>query len=295
MMRDQPRNLRSLDARIRNLAQARDLDGGRVRRQLAARIAAEFLNRAREPDGDNLFLVKGGTAVELRLGIERSRSSRDLDTAFRGDLTTAHQIIRETLARPVGLFTGRLTDPVPIVGPGLHPPPQRMQLKLSYAGSAFGTVPIEVAAAELVDDTGPELIRFAEIGIDDLNELGLPPLGEIPCLPLSIQLAQKLHACTEPWSPPDVNNRARDLVAILLLWPLAEPSQHNAIAATCQRLFNERGRHAWPLTVEALSGWDRIYEAALRDVLEPGDLPGSVTVAAGLVQDAVTRLASLNH
>lgn len=73
-----PPNLRSLQDRLRNLAAKAALPEGRVQRQLGTYVAVEILQQVQavgEP-GTCLFLVKGGSQIEMRLGISRSQGPR---------------------------------------------------------------------------------------------------------------------------------------------------------------------------------------------------------------------------
>jgi hypothetical protein len=97
----------------------------------------------------------------------------------------------------------------------MHYKPQRFDVQLQYKGKAFSTIQIELAldgvgAADMVD------------GID-LGFFGLdaPP---IPCMSIPLQMAQKLHACTDPYDGEGrENDRARDLVDLWLLEALLPP------------------------------------------------------------------------
>jgi hypothetical protein len=46
--------------------------------QLDVLVVAELLGRVRNENGQQLFLVKGGSSIELRLGVASSRTTKDL-------------------------------------------------------------------------------------------------------------------------------------------------------------------------------------------------------------------------
>lgn len=46
-------------------------------------VVGAMLDEVRHPDGRHLFIVKGGTAMQLRLGT-RARATTDLDVVFAG-------------------------------------------------------------------------------------------------------------------------------------------------------------------------------------------------------------------
>ena len=62
--REAPRNLASLQARIRNIAQKREQQPRRIQRAVASTVVGQML-----PDG----VVKGGTAIKIRVGEAGSR------------------------------------------------------------------------------------------------------------------------------------------------------------------------------------------------------------------------------
>jgi hypothetical protein len=68
-----PRNLRSLQDRLRNSSRSATLPFPRVQRLLGVLIVAELLR------DDDLAVVKGGSNLEVRLGIAATRPSSDLD------------------------------------------------------------------------------------------------------------------------------------------------------------------------------------------------------------------------
>jgi hypothetical protein len=43
-----------------------------------------------------LLLVKGGASLELRRGIQGSRTSKDLDTVVRGDMLAVHDRLADS-------------------------------------------------------------------------------------------------------------------------------------------------------------------------------------------------------
>lgn len=76
--RPAPANKTALAARVRNAARSADLPEGRVQRQLGVLVVSELLGRVRNENGQQLFLVKGGSSIELRLGVASSRTTKDL-------------------------------------------------------------------------------------------------------------------------------------------------------------------------------------------------------------------------
>lgn len=77
-MREPPPNLRSLAARIRNFAKSRERTEQRVQRAIANTVVGQML-----PAG----VIKGGTAMKIRVGEGASRFTPDLDAARAATLT----------------------------------------------------------------------------------------------------------------------------------------------------------------------------------------------------------------
>lgn len=75
---------------------------------------------------------------------------------------------------------------------------------------------------------------------DATRQLGLPRPQPVPILAAHHQIAQKIHACTEPGS-----ERAHDLVDLQLLWPHDEDDVER-VSVTTERLFMFRRVHAFP-------------------------------------------------
>jgi hypothetical protein len=92
---------------------------------------------------------------------------------------------------------------------------------------------------------------------------------------MRFQIAQKLHAVSDPHDPPDsINDRARDVVDLLLLRELAAITgspTYGEIRSAAVALFQARadeavelGRptRAWPPAVTAHSHWGSDYTRA---------------------------------
>lgn len=77
IQRTPPSNLRSLETRIANVAKENGRPIRRVQRAVANTIIGQML-----PPG----VVKGGTAIKLRVGEARSRFTVDLDAARHADV-----------------------------------------------------------------------------------------------------------------------------------------------------------------------------------------------------------------
>lgn len=90
--------------------------------------------------------------------------------------------------------------------------------------------PIEVSPVEAGNADG-----YDEITSDAMTLVGLPDSVAVPCMTLPWQIAQKIHACTDPVEKPRSNDRAHDLVDLQLLEALMvdEPQRRDTERLRC--------------------------------------------------------------
>lgn len=226
--------------------------------------------------------VKGGTGLKLRFGDVMTRQTPDLDTAFRGDRGAFLEKLRANLTTGWGDFTGTAAEGRPRLPPGV-PTAYVMQplvVKLTYHRRPFATVDVEVGYDELEATTRGEMDRELSGEVLALfAELGLARPVPVPVLQLHHQIAQKLHACTEPG-----NERAHDLVDLQLMAPRADDP---LVAATVRRLFAFRQQHLWPAAVTAGPNWSGLYAQAADGL----DVLPELTAALGWVNEYIARLS----
>lgn len=252
-----PSNLTSLRARLRNHARDVRQVETRVQRRLAAIVVNEiFLAADLGIDGPPV-LIKGGTAIDLRRGTAPARLSKDLDAAVRGDLDGFIAQARTLLDAGWSGFTGRLARETEIDIPGLPVKPRRFDVKLDYLGKPFATVPVELSLAE-----GRSGDEHDQITVHEYDAIGLAPRGPVHCLSLRYQIAQKIHACTDPLDGQRDNDRARDLVDLQLLALVVDGAQLASIRTACIEIFTGRQRHEWPPPVRVWPTWPILYAAA---------------------------------
>lgn len=242
-----PVSVRSLEQRIRNLE---GNEGLALRRRVAMAlvVVGQML-----PEG----AVKGGSAMALRYG-RRTRFTRDLDAARVQPLVGFRQDFEESLATGWAGFTGRLGEKTPPRPPKVPTAyvMQPFEVKLDYMGRSWCTVKFELGQNEIGDADAPEH-RLANDLADLFTEVGLEAPKPVPVMRSDHQIAQKLHAVSEPAS-----ERARDLVDLQLL-DQGEDLDLVQVAMTCARLFDYRRQQNWPPRIELVDGWDTLYlEAA---------------------------------
>ena len=258
---DVPKNVRSLEQRIRNLEGS---DGLVFRRRVAMAlvVVGQML-----PGG----AIKGGSAMALRYG-RGTRFTQDLDAARVQSLARFRSDFEESLAAGWAGFTGRLVEkaaPRPPAVPTAYVM-QPFEVKLDYRGRPWCTVKFELGHNEIGDAEEPEYQLAADLA-ELFTEVGLQAPKPVPVMRADHQVAQKLHAASGAGS-----ERARDLIDLQLL-DKGEDLDLTQVRATCVRLFEYRRQQTWPPTVAAGQGWDTLYKAAVEDIEALPDVGAAVT------------------
>lgn len=270
--REPPANLRSLTARIENLARERSRPVRRIQRVLANTVVGQML-----PPG----VVKGGTAMKLRVGEAGSRFTPDLDAARSADLTLDDYLaeLGERLAVGWGGFTGAVAE---VEGPRPDDVPDEyvmrpFSLRLAYKSRHWLSVPFELGRDEVGSTARFDLALAPDI-VELFDALGLDAPAPVPVIAVEHQVAQKLHACTAVSPRTGRNERAHDLVDLQILEE-EEDIDLAAVADAARRLFAARRGHSWPPTVVAYEGWDTIYAEAAGGLNVIADVEGAVAWA----------------
>ncbi len=261
-------------------AQAQQHEGlveRRYQRWLGFMIVSAILDQVRDEGGDPVFLLKGGVAMELRLGLS-ARATKDYDAAFRERSGDMLERLDEALAAGFGDFGVTRTEIEEIRETGA----KRTDLKLTYKGRSWQTVQLELAASE--GEAGQEIDRLPAIPMDPV---GIEGPSEIPCVAVRYQIAQKLHACTTEPEPERQNDRSRDLIDLLLLRDLLsqQPAEHGAelrrVRTACLEIFELRDQQPWPPTIRVYDNWRDTYP---QEAAELGFAIENVDEAGHLVQ-----------
>ncbi len=188
--REAPTNLASLQARIRNVAQAREQQPRRIQRAVASTVVGQML-----PDG----VVKGGTAMKIRVGEAGSRYTPDFDASRSPNVTVNDYVeqLRDRLERGWSGFTGtvRVLEPREVEAVPPDYVMQPFEIRLAYQGRHWLTVEFELGHDE-VGSTEDRDLRIAGDIVEIFATIGLEEPAPIPLMLAEHQVAQKLHACT---------------------------------------------------------------------------------------------------
>lgn len=243
----QPNSRRNLDIAIERIADSAD-DAVRIRRLMANALVGQLL-----PDG----AIKGGSSLKLRFGNAVTRFSKDLDAARLSDIEEYADALERSLMEGWQGFTGKIVRghrATPKDVPRAYVM-QPYEVKLSYNGKSWITVPLEVGHNELGDAEGADELFPAETS-EIFEKLGFPPLHPIPFMRLTYQVSQKLHGLTEEGS-----ERVHDLVDLQVIFR-EEDVDLSEVKAICTRLFDYRKRQSWPPRVVEGRDWRTGYDAA---------------------------------
>lgn len=269
---DAPANVQSLERRIRELEGDQGL-ALRRRTTMALVVVGQML-----PGG----AIKGGSAMAVRYG-QGTRFTQDLDAARAQPLAEFRTDFETALESGWAGFTARLVQK-----PQPRPPAvpvqyvmQPFEVKLSYLGKSWCTIPFELGHNEIGDAEEPEL-RIADDLVQMFVDIGLEAPEPVPVMRADHQIAQKLHAASGAGS-----ERARDLVDLQLL-DRGEDVELGQVLATCARLFDYRKQQAWPPSIVVGENWDTLYAEAA----EGCDVLPSVDEAVAWTNEFVARIAS---
>jgi hypothetical protein len=281
-----PASARALNHWVAQAVEKTGLAEGRVGWIIASSVVVAAVQRALGDDQRPLILLKGGTLIEMELGL-RARATADVDTLYRGDFGSCIDTLDEVLKEPWGPITFQRTSPETITNARRTVKPLRFDVKLLIGSRTWRSLAVEVSP-----DEGRAGASHTIVDAPRLAHFGLPEPDHLVGLTLDYQVAQKLHACTDPHLPPEfINDRARDIVDLHLLrdafYSSALPPA--SLAAACRDLFETRYREAealgdeprsWPPEIRAYPSWEADFSRACE--------------AAGIVLDLSQEVSALN-
>lgn len=210
-------------------------DLGRMRQLL---VYDRFLARVAEELGDAVVL-KGGLALELRLG--RARTTKDMDLRASGDGTTLLERFQRAGRLDLGDFMAyevRSHKHSAILGKGARYEGQRFRVEGKIAGTTYGNpFALDVGIGDPMLGEPDQIVAPDRLGFAGIA----PP--RIRIYPVETHLAEKLHAYTV--REDGDNSRDKDLPDIALIAseiPLVADRLGDAIAKT----FEFRATHPIP-------------------------------------------------
>ena len=235
-----------LEKRLARVAREQGIDQERLRRWVSFLALCGVLEKALADGILGSYYLKGGVALELRFAT-RARATKDLDLGMEGARNDRLNRLRRAIEPGFDDFTFRLKAQTKTME---QADTIRLHIAIAYKTRSWQTIEVDLGQAKTNE------IDLIEPRVQGLLELGIPVASPVRCLGLAEQVAQKLHACTGPFSA----GRARDVLDILLIEMLGGLDyRRTAIAA--QLVFAERATHAFPTAFRMPPEWRPELEA----------------------------------
>ena len=268
-----PRNEHELELRLVRLLDSDNQKMLVMRTMMANAIAGQFL-----PSG---AILKGGGSLRFRYGSAYTRNTIDFDTTRRGELDDFLTSLRTSLETGWNGFSGQMVI-LPQASPKGIPFDYVMQpvdLKLRYKGQPWCTVNIEISHDEAGSSEECDRVPPPKEVLEMFRRLGFPNPDPVALITLEHQMAQKLHAVS---NPSERNQRAHDLVDLQVIMKEGKVDL-SRLRAICLRLFAHRRMHPWPTHITMRNEWRAIYNAEKRDLHVIEDVADAIAWANDLI------------
>jgi hypothetical protein len=249
-----PRPVERLEKTLARVAREQGLAQERLRRWVSFLALCGVLERAVSEGVLTNYYLKGGVAMELRFA-EGARATKDIDIGVAGKREERLRVFQDAIALGFDDFTFQVKgkplsmDKVDAV---------RLELAVRFKTRAWQTIEVDLGSS------GEGAVDFVEPAIPGLAAMGLRIPSPVRCLNLSEQVAQKLHACTGPYS----QGRARDVLDILLV-DLLGKLDITAVRLAAKQVFTQRATHDFPPSNQLPTEWQSELEALANELGYP--------------------------
>ncbi len=207
-----PHSTNALNRWVAKAQSAVGLEAHRLSWLIASAVVIAVLQRAVDEDGRSRFLLKGGSYLQYRMQWA-GRPTKDVDGLIRGDIEDFLAVLDDALAEPWGPLELTRTAIEVVNVPGKVIKPRRFYVQGQLRGDVWRKIKVEISP-----DEGGAANEHDTLVAPDLRHFGIPTPDLLVGITLRYQVAQKIHACTDPHAPPEqTNDRARDVVDLLLL------------------------------------------------------------------------------
>ena len=246
-----PQPVERLEKTLARVAKEQGVAQERLRRWVSFLALCGVLERAVSEGVLDSYDLKGGVALELRFA-EGARATKDIDIGVPVERTKRLRAFQDAVALGFDDFTFLLKgkplnmEKVDAV---------RLELAIRYRTRAWQTIDVDLGPS------GRGAVELVVPTIRGLAAMGLRVPSPIRCLNLSEQVAQKLHACTGPYSA----GRARDVLDILLIDMLGKLDAKK-VRAAAEQVFEERATHAFPPNVQISAEWKSELEVLAKEL-----------------------------
>jgi hypothetical protein len=267
---------RALEDRLKERSRRDGALLARLRKQVAFdRLLARLLLVA--PDQ---WALKGGFALQLRMA-DRARTTRDIDLAWQVQEDELLERLIEATIKDLGDFFSfqveRTTADPDRMG-GAH----RFRVQASLAGRLFETFLMDVGEGDGVTVSQPEALTTPDL----LGFAGIEPVT-VPVIPLTRQVAEKLHAYTRRYEGGRVSSRPKDLVDLALVAQLFSLDAARLLL-DLREVFASRGTHELPSDLPSPPAeWRVPYRQLAIEVGLDADLNAGHTAAAAMLDSVL--------
>jgi hypothetical protein len=237
----------------------------RLYQRIATEVLFNVLELAQQRGIIARYAVKGGMALEVRFGM-RARASRDLDVSVPIPFEAVPRILDEVLGVSFDDFIVRRRGPVQILEQART---YRAELDVQYRGRTLFRLDLDINGSEFEPS-----VDVLPSGV--LTELGLPGPVHVALLDVTIQLAHKIHAATQPSTNDYRNQRFRDVLDALIIADSLSLDYEWA-RIVCGAEFARRGTHGWPPNFQLDERW---RAGLLAEAAAHGGFPDAVDVIA---------------
>ena len=268
----------SIEQRLANLAAERQTSLDRLRRHFAFQRILVRLS------ADETWVLKGGFALEVRLGLQ-ARATKDLDLATVDDLDGTEVQDRLLDALDVDADDGltfQVSAPRPLASDEVGNPGWKFTVASFLGGKVFASLRLDVAA------------RSEEIaGAVGTIEVHPPILAErlsstaMPAVDVTQHAAEKFHAMARTYAGGRPSSRVKDLVDVVLL---AEAGllPHPDLTGRLQTVWQVRDGVPPPAQLPAFpASWPGDYAAMAAELDLDVEYPTARTTAERLFAEAL--------
>ncbi|MFM6963103.1 MAG: nucleotidyl transferase AbiEii/AbiGii toxin family protein [Micrococcales bacterium] len=234
-------NLKTFKSEVLQIANQEGITAFVLERIVAIAIVEQLFFQVASTSGQAAYL-KGGSGMIWRFGYSHSRATRDIDAVVALDRQEVAELIDGLVGANFSFVSVASVKLAKDKTKAKVPAEYRIlttEVQLKVADSNWLTVELEILPRENSVANVFKQQRAPSELVGLFERLGLGVLAPLPTITLDLQLAEKLHALTEPGS-----DRASDLYDISLLVS-REAIDYKALAAAVTRVFARRQVHPW--------------------------------------------------
>lgn len=227
-----------------------------------------------EKDSPGRWIVKGGTALEIRLP-GRARRTRDLDMATREDVADGQEVkadlVSALLPDPFeDWFRFEVSEARSLEDDEAGRPGWRFTVNCLLAGRTFAKVRVDIVARR------EEISATERAQVTDLLAFAGLPQVEVEVVQAGQHFAEKLHAYSKSYGDRP-NTRVRDIADMVLLVEdglVPDARQFSLV----EHVFAVRKTHAVPMELpDPPPNWETKYEEIVEELdVQPRTLDQAV-------------------